>query len=67
MKDYPEHDKLIKIADKSQAIGEFMSWLEDEKGFVISDTVDLLAEYFEIDLKKIEEEKNTMIEELRSM
>lgn len=25
--DYPEHEKLSKIKDKSQAIGEFLDWL----------------------------------------
>lgn len=29
---YPEHDKLAKIADKSQAIGEFLEWC-DEQGW----------------------------------
>ncbi len=27
MSDYPEHDKLSAISDKSQAIGEFLDWL----------------------------------------
>jgi hypothetical protein len=27
MSDYPEHDKLEKVSDKSQAIGEFLDWL----------------------------------------
>lgn len=26
---YPEHDKLRAISDKSQAIGEFLEWLQD--------------------------------------
>jgi hypothetical protein len=26
--DYPEHDKLALIKDQSQAIGEFIEWLE---------------------------------------
>lgn len=30
---YPEHDKLRVVRDKSQAIGEFLEWLE-EKHFV---------------------------------
>jgi hypothetical protein len=28
---YPEHEKLKAIKDKSQAIGEFIDWLESEK------------------------------------
>ena len=30
MSDYPEHQKLAKISDKSQAIGEFLEWLGRE-------------------------------------
>jgi len=26
---YPEHRKLAAISDKSQAIGEFLAWLEE--------------------------------------
>jgi hypothetical protein len=29
MSDYPEHDKLEKINDKSQEIGDFLSWLAE--------------------------------------
>lgn len=32
--EYPEHEKLAKISDKSQAIGEFLSWLS-QQGFYI--------------------------------
>lgn len=28
MKEYPEHEKLSKIEDKSQTIGEFIEWAE---------------------------------------
>ena len=28
---YPEHEKLKKISDKSQAIGEFLDWCKDEE------------------------------------
>ena len=27
---YPEHEKLKSISDKSQACGEFIDWLRDE-------------------------------------
>ena len=30
---YPEHEKLKKIVDRSQACGEFLTWLQDEKRF----------------------------------
>ena len=77
---YPEHDKLAKIRDKSQAIGEFLEWLQ-EKGIHLgryvddysthmdtldSQTNDLLAEYFEIDLNVLEDEKRAMLDAQRA-
>lgn len=128
---YPEHEKLAKVSDVSQAIGEFLEWMEGQgiqrmhyegvsvwypcsnwrcgddyyldendvltpvpKGMVfvshkqlalcdecngeeghegftetwIHDhrTIELLlAEYFDIDLKKIEEEKRAMLDSIR--
>ena len=32
---YPEHEKLQKISDHSQLIGEFLEWLLLERGLVI--------------------------------
>ena len=75
---YPEHEKQSKIIDKSQVVGEFLEWLEQEGMFVgewsegeryITDggTNKLLARYFDIDLDKIDDEKRQMIEELREM
>ena len=74
----PEHQKIHAVKDQSQSIGDFMEWLE-EKGIVFAhyDGGDFLAEYpfqtkekwlaefFDIDLDKIEEEKLAMIEELK--
>jgi len=40
MSEYPEHDKLVQVRDKSQAIGEFLDWLQNERDIV-------LAEYHE--------------------
>ena len=34
MSNYPEHDKLSKISDESQLVGEFIDWLQD-KGYTI--------------------------------
>lgn len=122
---YPEHEKMSKIVDKSQAIGEFLDWLQQEKGAVVhhwvsndyeekcpgssifhfcvdgkrahgvggeliatavsctrckgtgkvtehfegwmdvGNTSDLLAEFFGIDLKKIEQEKRAMLDSIR--
>lgn len=105
MSEYPEHDKLRAISDKSQAIGEFIDWLisEREPNTKIVERVilhdyhttdrhlnplpeeewerfefetdvplrksiqDLLAEYFEIDRNKLNEEKLKMFEEIRNV
>lgn len=94
MSDYPEHEKLAKIKDQSQACGDFLEWLQAEKGFVLCHNehhdedgydedenedqegeylpapvskVRLLAEFFEIDLDKLEDEKQAMLEEQRKL
>lgn len=78
---YPEHEKLKALGGKSQVVGDFLVWLE-EQGFVICEPtgnqVDnlwvplgaslewLLAEHFEIDPEKLETEKRQMLDELRA-
>ena len=75
---YPEHEKLQKVIDQSQTIGEFFEWLKNTKKIVMAQwgkwdslyplslpTQETLAEYFEIDLNKLEQEKRAMLEELR--
>lgn len=89
MNEYPEHEKLNKVKDQSQAIGEFLEWLNVEKKYQVCQYVDaigesdedgdvvqfpvkgylpimeraeqLLAEFFAIDLDKLEEEKVKML------
>jgi len=75
---YPEHEKLTKISEQSQFLGEFMEFL-GEKGYVIAkytqpydqlqpvvrDINNFLAEMFDIDLIKIEAEKREMLEDWR--
>lgn len=110
MSNYPEHDKLDAVKDRSQSIGEFLSWLsaqglsrcyylpemyicldcgeidpsrvsarrrecpecdEDvelrEEGYYPDHrgVEKLLAEYFDIDLAKVEQEKRQMLATLR--
>ena len=36
MPNYPEHEKLSKIKDQSQAIGEFIDWLRQDQEYVIA-------------------------------
>jgi hypothetical protein len=78
----PECDKMAKVRDQSQSIGEFLEWLSGKgihlgKQFNYNDvdyseflpysytTEELLAEFFEIDLNKVEEERRALLEELR--
>ena len=77
--EYPEHEKLKAVSDKSHLLGEFLEWLETEKGIILSiwsderlhpaieqsTTQALLAEYFDIDLMKIQLEKDDMLAEMR--
>lgn len=79
---YPEHMKLDKIKNLSQACGEFIEWLQCEKGVFLAvydkkstfgdlyraniPTHVLLAEFFEIDEKKLEAEKRAMLDSIRA-
>lgn len=74
MSKYPEHDKMHAIKDQSQAIGEFLEWCGERRWQLVDmdtdfpvrkRTEELLAEFFEIDLKKVEEEKLAMLASLR--
>ncbi len=77
-----ELEKLGKIKDKSQLIGEFIEWLRennyhicefkkfddfDEEQLVFTNLSieEILAKYFNIDLKKAEEERQKILQELR--
>jgi hypothetical protein len=95
---YPECEKMKAVHEKSQTIGEFLEWLQNEKGVLFSerhhhddgcydDPEDsdwatcgytenslaplniniekVLAEYYDIDLKKVDAEKDQMLNELR--
>jgi hypothetical protein len=78
MIDVSEHEKMAKIKDNAQVIGEFLEWLNDKGitlcrlgdpyGQFFPDGVhieDRLAEYYGIDLNKIEKEKRAMLEDMR--
>lgn len=80
MSKYPEHDKMMAVSRESQAIGEFLDNGLDEQNLVLAERderghlhiatkgiQEILADYFEIDLAAIEEEKRAMLEELRRL
>lgn len=76
---YPEHDKLHKVKDRSQACGEFLDWLREEKHVLLhvydksldmyypllQSNEKLLAEFFDIDMDVLEQEKRMMLDMLR--
>lgn len=77
---YPEHIKLHAVAERSQAIGAFidespyiLAEYQEVDGFkdpiLVSTSksiTQVLADYFEIDLDKIEAEKRAMLEAIRA-
>lgn len=83
MSKYPEHEKLKKVKDEKNLIGDFLDWLrsdtdrviaeyvdvgefEDERLMVKSESIsDILADYYDIDQEKLEQEKQQMLESLR--
>lgn len=77
----PELDKMIAVKSESQAIGGFLDWLQNEKNrsicemdpeqgeyYPVYKSIEaMLAEYFEIDLNKIEHERTAILEEHRKL
>lgn len=81
--DYPECEKMHKVAKETAAIGEFLEWLSENKKLTLceyiegyDDTYDryipyhyqieeLLAEFFKIDLNKVEKERRQILEDIR--
>lgn len=73
---YPEHEKLHKVKELSQSLGEFLDWLESN-GLTICGLVhsryepdrrtveQWLADFYGIDLVLIDQEKEHMLDELR--
>lgn len=75
---FPEHEKMGLVREDSQKIGEFLEWLRS-KGLVICTYQERhegywpanmsinqwLADYCEIDLRRIDQEKRLMLEIVR--
>lgn len=78
----PECEKLSKVSEESNKIARFLNWLQDKKDYDICEysgndwagyfnpvdlsTEQLLAEYFEIDLNKVEDERRALLDWIRS-
>lgn len=78
MSDYPEHDRMRAVQSDSQIVGGFLEWLLEDTPYFIAEYDDrnrmqpinigferLLAQYLNIDLDKIETEKQQMLDEIR--
>ena len=75
MANYPQHNLLREYQPKTQVIHEFVEWLNSEKRIELAEPggrrlypttqnlTALVAEFFEIDLVELENEKRAMIEE----
>lgn len=76
----PELDKMKDVQPQSQIIGQFLDWLFHEKHRTIAEIPDgmekwqpvggsiesILAEYFEIDVSKVENERRAILESIRA-
>jgi hypothetical protein len=76
----PELDRMAEVRDKSQAIGEFIEnsgftlgkWVKfhgitEERFTPASGTIEqILADYFEIDLRKVDCERRAIIDALNA-
>ena len=65
---YPEHEKIAKIDGVNNQIGEFLEWLRDVHHVQLPKSItDLLSDYYEIDLEKLDEEKVHMLKVRRRL
>ncbi len=72
---YPECSKIAAHHDNLMTLRTFIHWLGEKKGYDISDILDpnkiiephedLFAEFYDIDNKKAEIERQQMIQELQ--
>ncbi len=75
---YPEHEKLKKVKEISQKLGELLDYGFRKQGLCLCEVGDdnefcptyksvneILSKFYDIDLVKIEEEKNHMWEQIR--
>lgn len=70
---YPVAEKVRSVSERSNEIGRFLDWLNEERGislvvldegdwrYLSQTTQQLLADYFEIDLNEYEKERSHML------
>ena len=82
-KTYPAHEQMARFQDQTQLIGEFLEWLGNTKNLhicnlenswsgheffpITGSTENLMAEFYGIDLKEVEKEKNDMLKDIKDM
>ena len=78
---YPECEKLKEVAPLSQKIGDFLDWLEQDKGLIIAKYDDetgkiysvayskeaMLADVFGIDLQKVEKDHQAILKSIQEI
>lgn len=74
---YPEHERLREVKRETQALHDFVEWLERRKHIhlrqlhtdypVMEKLRELIAEFYDIDLEELGREKDLMVESLRLM
>lgn len=66
MSKFPESEKLAAVSENSQAIGEFLDWLKTTHDVELPCAIPaLLEQYFEIDMGKVEKERQLMLRQIR--
>ncbi len=65
---YPEHEKLSEVKEQSQFLGEFLDYCRENNINPLKGSIQqMLAAFFQIDLRKLEDEKDEMLEEIRKL
>ena len=77
---YTQHEKLKKVQKESQAIGEFIEWMQSDQGYTVCENPtgeeffpvrfniqEILAKFYGINLNKLEEEKRHMLTYIRGL
>jgi hypothetical protein len=69
MPECPECEKMAKISEMSQQLGEIIEWSLGKsylkRGKNYRDIQSLLADFYEIDLNKIEQERQALLAAIR--
>lgn len=78
MKKWPEYEKMLKLEDLVQPLLEFLDWSEEEgmslcrleEGSykrISENKRSLLVKFFDIDMDKLEKEKQEMLDDLHKI